>query len=139
MLDPTTVSLSTALAGMIFFYMFLRGRGTFRKMRARAGAAAERRRQDRRQEDRRKNSVPPGPWQPERRQGERRAAERRSTAPSNPLSKPILEREEAVRRIREQRVAERRDALLKDLDEQARRTLAVERTLRGKDEGRPEA
>ena len=139
MLDPTTGSLSTALAGMIFFYLFLRGRGTFRKMRARAGAAAERRRQDRREGDRRRNSVPLGPWQPDRRQGERRVSERRSASSVNPLAKQILEREDAVRRIREQRIAERRDTLLKDLDEQARRTLAIERTLSGKGEGRPEA
>ena len=114
----TTVLLLTAFAGLVVYCLSSRGPRVFRKTRNRLVGAMRRNRERARTDN---------------------AAARRNRSPASPLARPAAERDALVRRVQEQRVADRRESLLRDLDEHATRVLALERALARAGGGRRDA
>jgi hypothetical protein len=114
----TTVLLLAAFAGLVVYCLSSRGPRLFRKTRNRLFGALRRHRERARNEN---------------------AAVRRNRAPAGPLTRPAVERDAMVRRVQEQRVADRRESLLRDLDAHATRVFALERALARAGEGQRDA
>lgn len=128
MSNPTLISLLTATAGMIFFYLYWRSRKAPEKPWAEPVSDARTPKAERRGVDRRKASVALPAGQADRRVGPRRQADRGLDRQTQ-FGRKHFERIEFDLRQRERQLNERREELLQKLDSQGRRILEVDRLI----------